>query len=61
MDPLHRVVWRRLELRDEVLEVRHELRIDRLDVAADDQPQARVAGGRHGVVLARPHQRHHLV
>ena len=48
----------------EVLEVRDLRRVDRLDVLAVDQPQARVARGRDHVVLvaaAGAHQRHHLV
>ncbi len=35
--------------------------VDRRDVAGVDQPQRGVAGGRHPVVLAGPHQLHHLV
>ena len=59
-----RVVRRRLQLGDEVGEVRNQLHVDRLHVAAVDEAQARVAGGRHEVVLraaALAHQRHHLV
>ena len=59
-----RVVRRALERRDEVLAVGDPRRVDRLDVLAVDQPQARVAGRRDHVVLAaaaRTHQRHHLV
>ena len=61
---LHRVVRRALEALEELLEARHLRRVHRRDVAAVDQPEARVARGRDHVVLAAAagaHQRDHLV
>ena len=54
---------RRLQERVEVLPRRDQADVDRPDVAAVDQPQVRVAGCGHQVVLAAAavgHQRHHL-
>jgi hypothetical protein len=57
----HRVPGLVLEARVDVGVVWHEVGVDRCDVTPRDQPQGRVAGGRHRVVLARAHQGHHLV
>ncbi len=67
VDALDRVVGRALERRQEVLPARDQLHVHRHHVAAEDEPQARVSGGRDEVVLAaapaaaRAHERDHLV
>ena len=46
---------------DDVGVVGDEVGVDRRDVAAVDEPQRRVAGGRDPVVLPGLHQADHLV
>ena len=50
-----------LEGVEDVLVVRDQVGVDRVHVAALDQARGGVAGGGDAVVLAGPHQLHHLV
>ena len=67
VDAVDGVVRRRLEDRDEVLPARDQVDVHRPDVAAFDQPQARVARGGDEIPLAAAptaagaHERDHLV
>ena len=60
-DAVDRVVRLVLEALEDVLVVRDQVEVDRCDGLRRDQPQRRVAGGGDAVVVARLHQRHHLV
>ena len=59
--PFDRVPRPVLQERRDVRVVGHQVGVHRRHVAAVDQPQGGVAGGRHPVVLAGLHQRDHLV
>ena len=60
-DAVDRVVRLVLQALEHVLVVRDQVEVHGRDVAGGDQAQAGVAGRRDPVVLAGPHQGHHLV
>ena len=58
---VERVVRLVLQVVEDGLVVGDQIRVDRGHVAALEEPRGRVARGRDAVVLAGPHQLHHLV